>query len=262
MQRLATPRFSPLPFSALTSVTSRPGWFTRDELIARYQSRSGRDLSTLRYFEVFALFKIAVVEELVAAKELVDELPDVTAVTRDGDLLGAHFASGGSSTAPSLIEVQAAVDEATEQLARATHAVERLTFEAQTLEQQRLDAANRVEVALARLHESDATLAAVAEELAQYGSVARSARGEAERLATQIAAAEAERDAVRHHGHPALAKPPQRLGEVPGAQVLGHDLDPVDARHAFHGVRDLRPPADSRTEQRHGPLLHRRPPAW
>ena len=60
------------------------------------------------------LFKIAVVEELVAAKELVDELPDVTAVTRDGDLLGAHFASGGSSSAPSLIEVQAAVDEATE----------------------------------------------------------------------------------------------------------------------------------------------------
>ena len=71
------------------------------------------------------LFKIAVVEELVAAKELVDELPDVTAVTREGDLLGAHFASGGSSTAPSLIEVQAAVDEATEQLTRATHTVER-----------------------------------------------------------------------------------------------------------------------------------------
>ncbi len=143
------------------------------------------------------LFKTAVVEGLVAAKELVDELPDVTAVTRDGDVLGAHFAAGGSSSAPSLIEVQAAVDEATEQLARATHAVERLTFEAQTVEQQRLDAANRVDVALARLHESDAALAAVAEELAQYGSVARSARGDAERLATQIAAAEAAREQAR-----------------------------------------------------------------
>ncbi len=159
------------------------------------------------------LFKIAVVEELVAAKELVDELPDVTAVTRDGDLLGAHFASGGSSTAPSLIEVQAAVDEATEQLARATHTVERLTFEAQTLEQRRLDAANRVDVALARLHESDATLAAVAEELAQYGSVARSARGEAERLATQIAAAEA----AREQAGAGLAELEQRLSAAEAA---------------------------------------------
>ena len=159
------------------------------------------------------LFKIAVVEELVAAKELVDELPDVTAVTRDGDLLGAHFASGGSSTAPSLIEVQAAVDEATEQLARATHTVERLTFEAQTLEQQRLDAANRVDVALARLHESDAALAAVAEELAQYGSLARSARGEAERLATQIAAAEA----AREQAGAGLAELEQRLSAAEAA---------------------------------------------
>ena len=159
------------------------------------------------------LFKIAVVEELVAAKELVDELPDVTAVTRDGDLLGAHFASGGSSNAPSLIEVQAAVDEATEQLARATHTVERLTFEAQTLEQRRLDAANRVDVALARLHESDATLAAVAEELAQYGSVARSARGEAERLATQIAAAEA----AREQAGAGLAELEQRLSAAEAA---------------------------------------------
>ncbi len=159
------------------------------------------------------LFKIAVVEELVAAKELVDELPDVTAVTRDGDLLGAHFASGGSSTAPSLIEVQAAVDEATERLARATHTVERLTFDAQTMEQRRLDAANRVEVALARLHESDATLAAVAEELAQYGSLARSARGEAERLATQIAAAQA----AREQAGAGLAELEQRLSAAEAA---------------------------------------------
>ena len=46
---------------ALTTVTSRPGWFTRDEVIERYSARSGRDVSTLRYFEIFALFKIAVV---------------------------------------------------------------------------------------------------------------------------------------------------------------------------------------------------------
>jgi aminoglycoside phosphotransferase (APT) family kinase protein len=46
---------------ALTTVTTLPGWFTRDEVVERYARRSGRDLSTLRFFEVFALFKIAVV---------------------------------------------------------------------------------------------------------------------------------------------------------------------------------------------------------
>ena len=47
-----------------------------------------------------------------------------------------------------------------------------------------------MDVALARLHESDATLAAVAEELGQHGSQARAARGEAERLEQAIAKAE------------------------------------------------------------------------
>jgi aminoglycoside phosphotransferase (APT) family kinase protein len=46
---------------ALTTVTTRPGWFTREEVVERYASQSGRDLTTVRYFEVFALFKIAVV---------------------------------------------------------------------------------------------------------------------------------------------------------------------------------------------------------
>jgi len=140
------------------------------------------------------LFKVAVVDDLGAAKRLVAELPDLTAVTRDGDLLGAHFAAGGSSSQPSLIEIQAAVDEAAEALAEAVAASERLGFEMSRLEAERLDAQRRVDVALAKLHESDATLAAVAEELGQYASQARSARGEAERLSKAIAAAEEARD--------------------------------------------------------------------
>ncbi len=140
------------------------------------------------------LFKTAVVETLADARALVRDLPDVTAVTREGDLLGAHFAAGGSSSRPSLLEVQAAVDEATEQLGAATHACERLAFDRSRLEEERAQAQQRVDVALAKLHESDATLAAVAEELGQLGSLARSATGEAERLATAIAAAEEARD--------------------------------------------------------------------
>ena len=140
------------------------------------------------------LFKVAVVDDLTAARSLVSEIADVTAVTRDGDVLGAHFASGGSSSQPSLIEIQAAVDEATAQLTEAVAAAERLGFDMTRLERERLEAQQRVDVALAKLHESDATLAAVAEELGQYGSQARSARAEAERVTQAIAKAAAARD--------------------------------------------------------------------
>ncbi len=140
------------------------------------------------------LFKVAVVDDLGAARGLVAELPDLTAVTRDGDVFGSHFASGGSSSQPSLIEIQAAVDDAETQLAEATASSERLVFDMSRLETERLDAQKRVDVALARLHESDATLAAVAEELGQYGSQARAARAEAERVTAAITRAEEARD--------------------------------------------------------------------
>jgi chromosome segregation protein len=141
------------------------------------------------------LERIAVVDDLAAARRLVADLPDVVAVTRDGDLLGTHFAAGGSSSQPSLIEVQAAVDEATERLAAATASTERLGFEISRLEAERHDALKRVDVALARLHESDATLAAVAEELGQHGSQARAAKGEADRLERAIVTAREAREA-------------------------------------------------------------------
>ena len=37
------------------------GFPTRAEIIARYAARSGRDLGAIRFFEIFALFKLAVV---------------------------------------------------------------------------------------------------------------------------------------------------------------------------------------------------------
>jgi aminoglycoside phosphotransferase (APT) family kinase protein len=46
---------------ALTSVTCRPGWFTREEMLQRYAARTGSDLSKIEFYEVFAVFKLAVV---------------------------------------------------------------------------------------------------------------------------------------------------------------------------------------------------------
>ena len=55
------PNAPPGQRDALTTVTTLPGWLTPQELVERYAARSGRDLSALTFFEVFALFKIAVV---------------------------------------------------------------------------------------------------------------------------------------------------------------------------------------------------------
>jgi aminoglycoside phosphotransferase (APT) family kinase protein len=53
----APPGLDALP----ATVTDRPGWFSRQEIIDHYGARSGHDLSNIRFYETFALFKIAVV---------------------------------------------------------------------------------------------------------------------------------------------------------------------------------------------------------
>jgi chromosome segregation protein len=146
------------------------------------------------------LADVVVVDGLAGARSLVERAPHLVAVTRDGDVLGADRAEGGSATAPSLLEVQAAVDEAESRLQEAGHRLDRLRFALQAALEQHAAAEVAVASALDRLHESDARLAAVAEQLGQLGAQARSARGETERIERSIAAAgeqlEADRAAV------------------------------------------------------------------
>ncbi|TWD72418.1 condensin subunit Smc [Kribbella amoyensis] len=170
------------------------------------------------------LRKVAVVDDVPAAQSLVQHLPDVTATTRAGDVLGAHFAYGGSDAAPSLIEVQSAVDEAAEKLTEATARSERLRFELATMEQDRTRQKESVEITLARLHESDAAMAAVAEQLAQFGSLAKASRGEAQRMAEAIAAAEEERD----RNLAGLADLEERLTEAEQFEDDGDEPDAVE----------------------------------
>lgn len=49
------------PGGTKASLTSQPGWLTRQELVQRYSEKTGRDVSRISYYEVFALFKLAVV---------------------------------------------------------------------------------------------------------------------------------------------------------------------------------------------------------
>jgi chromosome segregation protein len=133
----------------------------------------------------------AVVDDLEAAAALVGGQPALTAVTLAGDVFTAVTVSGGSANAPSLLEVQAAVDDAASRLAAVTAGLEQGRFALAAAESRRVEAQDRTDAALERLHESDARLAAVAERLGHLNSVLRSAVGESERLAASLARAEA-----------------------------------------------------------------------
>jgi aminoglycoside phosphotransferase (APT) family kinase protein len=50
------------------TATPQPGWFGRDEILARYAQRSGRSLDGIAFYEVFAVFKLAVVIQQIYAR--------------------------------------------------------------------------------------------------------------------------------------------------------------------------------------------------
>ena len=141
-----------------------------------------------------ALAGVVVVGSLGQARALVAARPDLRAVTTDGDLLGTDWAAGGSASAPSLLEVQAAVDEAAAAHDAAQRRQERLRFEVASARSDLAAAEVEVEQALTALHASDATMAALAEQLAQAASAARAAEAESGRLEQARVRAEQARD--------------------------------------------------------------------
>ncbi|GEL94377.1 chromosome segregation protein SMC [Cellulomonas composti] len=132
---------------------------------------------------------VVVVDDLAIARATLAAHPDVVVATRTGDVLSRHRASGGSATAPSALHLQAALDQARQRAAEATADGERLRFELATATQARADARSAHDATLERLNESDAAMAAVAEQLGHLGSTARAARAEAERLQASLDAA-------------------------------------------------------------------------
>ncbi|WP_086791538.1 chromosome segregation protein SMC [Streptomyces thermovulgaris] len=126
---------------------------------------------------------IVVVGTLEDAEDLVRARPDLTAVTAEGDLLGAHFAQGGSAGAPSLLEVQAAVDEAAAELEELAVRCEELAEAQRRAEERRKECAAAVEELGERRRAADREKSAVAQQLGRLAGQARAAAGEAERSA-------------------------------------------------------------------------------
>jgi chromosome segregation protein len=136
------------------------------------------------------LERVALVEDSSTAAELVALGQGITAVTPDGDVFAPGSVRGGSASAPSLIEIQAAVDETRDTIQEAVGRSEQAMFALARAAERVSAAGSTVEAALERLHESDARMAAVAERLGRLGATVRAARGEAERVERAIAVAE------------------------------------------------------------------------
>ncbi len=125
-------------------------------------------------------------DSLSQAQEIIRANKSLIAVTRDGDLVGRGRASGGSSYKSSLIEITVMIEKSEVDLQRFSHECDRIKFEISTAENKvRLDQAN-YDQALAKLNESDAAMAGLAEQLGAAGQSVRGSNAEVERLVNSI----------------------------------------------------------------------------
>ncbi|MGW4038487.1 AAA family ATPase [Streptomyces sp. NPDC004778] len=133
---------------------------------------------------------MVVVATLEDAEELVAARPGLTAVTGEGDVLSAHFAHGGSAGAPSLLEVQASVDEAAAELADLAVRCEELAEAQRLAGERRTDQAALVEELGERRRAAEREKSGFAQQLGRLAGTARSAAGEAERMTASAARAQ------------------------------------------------------------------------
>ncbi|MFE9000639.1 AAA family ATPase [Streptomyces sp. NPDC007875] len=133
---------------------------------------------------------MVVVGTLEEAEELLTRRPELTTVTAEGDLLGAHFAQGGSAGAPTLLEVQASVDEAAAELERLAVRCEELAGAQRAAQERRAECLALVEELAGRRSAADREKSRVAQSLGRLAGQARGAAGEAERSAAAVARAE------------------------------------------------------------------------
>jgi len=125
-------------------------------------------------------------DSLSQAQEIISANKGLIAVTRDGDLVGRGRASGGSSSRSSLIEITAMIEKSEVDLQKFSHECDRIRFEISTAENKvRAEQAN-YDQALAKLNESDAAMAGLAEQLGAACQSVRGSTAEVERLANSI----------------------------------------------------------------------------
>ena len=145
------------------------------------------------------LANVVVVADLAQSAGFVRDNPGFRCVTADGDLIGAHWAHGGSAGAQSLLDVRAAADDAAAKLAAAETASE-ATAETLAEATEAQDEARQVlEEIRGRLRDADAATAQISGRLGRLAGAARAAADEAKRLDAAVGAAQrsAEKDLAK-----------------------------------------------------------------
>jgi chromosome segregation protein len=159
------------------------------------------------------LASTVVAENANAAEAILRSHPGVTVVTRDGDVISRGRARGGSKSSSSLIEIKALIEGLEGKLQEVTHNCDRLKFEISTASAELASRQSDFDVALSKLNESDARIAALTEQLAVSGQNMKSAMAEVERLNTSINEATAAKS--RDEGEIVIAQNQlQQRGEV------------------------------------------------
>jgi aminoglycoside phosphotransferase (APT) family kinase protein len=54
--------------AGIPALTSRPGWYSRDELVERYAELTRRDVARIGYYEVLGVFKLAVIIQQIYSR--------------------------------------------------------------------------------------------------------------------------------------------------------------------------------------------------
>lgn len=133
-----------------------------------------------------------VADSLNIAHAILQQYPKLRVVTKDGDILGRDLVSGGSKRESSIVELNAAIETSERLLAEHTHTGERLRFEISQANESVNLHRRELEVLVAALNESDARMAALAEQIAVFSQTRSAAQAEADRLTLAINEANAQ----------------------------------------------------------------------
>ena len=139
------------------------------------------------------LGNVVVVTSLADGLRIVRTDPRLRVVTADGDVLGAHWARGGSAGEQSLLSLRAAAGQAASQLGEAEAECLRAERQLAAALEDEEHARHVLAEAAAGLQQADAAAAETSGKLGSLAGRARAARDEVGRLTAAIAAAEKSR---------------------------------------------------------------------
>jgi chromosome segregation protein len=158
---------------------------------------------------------VVVTDDLAAGLSLLRTEPGLRVVTRDGDLIGRHWARGGSAGGQSLLALRSAARQASGQLTAAEQRSQIAEQELAAAVEDEEQARQELSEAQGALQEVDAATAQTSGRLGALGGAARAARDEAARLAQAIAQAQRAQE--------------QNLATEAELQARLAELDPADA---------------------------------